>query len=273
VKRREFIALLGGAATAWTPHLREVEMIVSFIARGAGAFLMTLGWLPHSTLAQENLVATYGETGTSLAFNVPDAVVQKFLPEGWRAPRNWSGANVSLYLVERIVATETARTFSPPSRNATLNIGIVKNAENSRNSLVVAGLTSDARGAPGPYGVYVNAKAILERNSRTDTDGSTEMDESWEFTGNDGAYLHVQLQFDRQLPYRATSEARAYSAIKPDFYLTHKTDSGSVAVHEKKYVLKALGPKFSEIFSGSEQLIRVESVPWLWRQVYTPPVQ
>jgi len=251
-------------------------MAVALISRVGGAvlFLIVVSWLSPSTLAQGNLVATYGETGTSLAFNVPDAVVQKFLPEGWQLSAS-NGANLFVNFAERFVVTETMGSHLP-ARAAVLGILAKKEDAGSTVPMIFAALISDATYVPGRYGTNALAKARVERIVRIDADGPGEVTESWEFKSDDGAYMQLQLEYVPWAPGGFEGEVRAYSATKPNFYLINKVKGVSQdrpVESVKKYLFKASGPKFSQIFDGSERLIRLRMTPWLSRQIYTPPAQ
>jgi hypothetical protein len=251
-------------------------MAVSLIARGGGAvvFLMTVGWLSSPTFAQENLVATYGEIGTRLAFKVPDAVVQKFLPEGWQVSAS-NGENLFVNFGERFVVTETMGSHLP-ARAVVLSILAKKEDVGSTVPMTFAALISDATYVPGRYGTNAFAKARVERIVRIDADGPGEVTESWEFNSDDGTYMQLQLEYVPWAPGGFEGEFRAYSATKPNFYLINKVKGVSQdrpVESVKKYLFKASGPKFSQIFDGSERLTRFTMVPWLSRQIYTQPAQ
>src|ERR1700688_353582 len=62
-----------------------------------------------SAAAEEKLVGTYGEERTVLAFKLPNATVQKLLPEGWEsvpvATGTSQGANLNVVFVDWITVT------------------------------------------------------------------------------------------------------------------------------------------------------------------------
>jgi hypothetical protein len=236
--------------------------------------------LTHPALAQERLVSTNAETRTNLTFKVPDATIQKLLPQGWEVNSPTAGPtkgyNLGMSLIDQIAIQDGEGKPMEAFRGAVLTIPAKKTGSAWGGAMVFAGFPSS--GAPGAYGVYVPAKVIIDRKARAEADGKTTIEEAWEFKGDDGNSMEIQLQFVRGLPARSKAEAKVFSAAKPEFYRIYRielasdvarsTATGSDRVN--KISVKAAGPKISSLFNGTEQLISVTSVPWYWRQIYLP---
>ena len=90
--------------------------------------------------------------------------------------------------------------------------------------MVWGGLVA-AASAPGAYGVYVAAKGVIDRRSRTDVAGESIVDEAWQFTSDDGNAVEIQIQYVRGVPTRNKAEAKTYSAAKPDFYRIYRLEN------------------------------------------------
>jgi len=88
--------------------------------------------------------------------------------------------------------------------------------------------------------------------------------------------LEVQLQFVRGVPTHGKVEPKLHSGGKPEFYRHYKVEL--VAVRStatgidrvNKFSIKATGLRFAPLFNGSEQLIRITSVPGYSLAVYVP---
>lgn len=76
----------------------------------AVAACVALVFVIPAALAQEKLVGTYGEARTALTFNLPDANVQKILPQGWLASPFSAGpskgANLAVTFMDWLVVQD-----------------------------------------------------------------------------------------------------------------------------------------------------------------------
>src|SRR5437899_11468763 len=90
------------------------------------AAFMALVVMAPAASAQEKLVGTYGETRTSLAFKVPDATLQKLLPEGWLASPFSAGpakdANLTVTFIDWLVVQDPEVKPANTYRNVTLSV-------------------------------------------------------------------------------------------------------------------------------------------------------
>ena len=237
--------------------------------------------LTGSTLAQEKLSGSNVDVRTVLAFRAPDTAVQRLLPEGWEVNSPTTGpargSNVSLVLVNQVVAQDSEGKPVSPSRGVALVVPARKKGTDTTGAMVVGGLFSpDA--APGVYGVFLPASVVINRRERIEVEGKIGVDESWEFKGADGHAIEVQVQYDRGVPARGKSELKVFSGVKPDFFRIYRTDSVTDVARStatgvdrvSRVSLKATGRKFAPIFDGTEQLISVTSIPSYSRQVFLP---
>jgi hypothetical protein len=144
--------------------------------------------------------------------------------------------------------------------------------------MVIAGLVSAPGEAPGPYGVFTPAKVTVDRHVRTDAAGASAAEEAWEYIGDGGDKVQLQLKYTRGVPARSKTETKVYSAIKPEFYRIYRVESAADVVRSsaagidraQTVAFTASGPKLSQIFDGKEQLISITSLPWYSRQVTLP---
>jgi hypothetical protein len=218
---------------------------------------------------------------TVLTFKAPDAAVAKMLPDGWEVNSPASGPtqgfNLGLTLIDQVTVQDAEGKPVTLFRGAVLNIPARKKGSEMAGTMVFTGLMS-AGGAPGAYGVYVPAKAKVEREVKTDSDGASRAEEEWEFKADDGSAIEVKIEYARGTATRNKVEARVFSAAKPDFYRIYRFELASDVVRSTatgvdrvgKISIKATGEKIAPLFDGSQQLISVTSIPWYSRQVYLP---
>jgi len=241
---------------------------------------MAMAGYPAS--AQEKLVGTYGEARTVLAFKVSDAALQKFIPAGWQSSPFSSGpsagANVIVTLVDQLVVQGPDGKPQDTIRIAALVLPAKKMGTDATVPMVFGGFSSNASYVPGAYGTFELAKATVERKVRTEPDGKSSADESWDFKADNGASILVQLQFVHAPTARSKAETHVYSAKMPDFYRIYRVEQALDVVRSsetgadrvQKVAFKATGPSFAQLFDGSEKLVSITSIPWYTRQVSLP---
>ena len=249
---------------------------------GAAALLALVAATVHTAAAGEKHVGTYGEERALLRFKVPDATVQKLLPEGWQASPDSAGpskdANLNVVFVDVFTAQNPDGKPEDPYRVAAVVIPAKKKGTEATVPMVVTGLASIPSYAPGPYGVFAPASATVDRHVHTDPSGKSNIDEAWEFKADGGDLVQLELQYVRGSLARSKVETMPHSAVKPEFYRIYRIEQAADVVRStasgtdraQKYLFKATGGKLSQIFDGSEQLISITSLPFYSRQVSLP---
>jgi hypothetical protein len=248
----------------------------------AVATFFSLVFITSAASAQEKLVGTYGEARTTLAFKVPDATAQNMLPQGWLAiPLSAGpskGANLVVTFMDWLVAQDPDGKPMSTYSHVGLTVPAKQNGKEATVSMVITGLSAPPGYAPGPYGNFEAAKSIIARTLRIDDDGISRAEESWQFEGESGDSIQLQLQFVRASAARTKLEAKVHSAMKPEFYRVYRIEEAVDVIRSaaigtdrvQNYRFKALGPGFSKLFDGSEQLVSITSFPWFSRQAFLP---
>jgi hypothetical protein len=135
--------------------------------------------------AQEILVATYGEARTNLAFRIPETIVQKILPPGWLSSPFTSGpskgANLTVTFMDWLTVQEPDGSPGKTYRSVGVSAPAKRNGTDVTVSMSIAGLSSPAGYAPGPYGNSVTAKSTVVRTLRTDDHDVSRAEEAWRF--------------------------------------------------------------------------------------------
>jgi hypothetical protein len=239
--------------------------------------------ITQAASAQSNykLSGSNTDVRTILLFKVDDAKIQKLVPEGWAINPPSSGptrgVNLAITLVDQIAELDAEGKSLPPLKGAVFAFPGKKSGSDTVGTMVWGGLVS-ATSAPGPYGVFAPVKGVIDRKSRTDVTGESIIDETWQFTSDDGNAVETQIQYVRGIPARNKVETRVYSAAKPDFYHIYRWESlldmvmsTAAGINRVKTIsIKVTGGKYGPLFDGSHQLIGVASMPWYARHTYLP---
>ena len=232
--------------------------------------------------AQEKFVGSYGEVRTILAFKVSDAALQKMLPEGWQSSPIGAGpskdANLTVSLIDWIVVRDADGKPGEPLHLAAVGAPAKKKGTDATVAMVLTGFSSKPSYVPGAYGAFALGKATIERSVRTEADGTSIAEESWNFRGEGGDLIQLQLQYVRGQAVRGKVESKVHSSLKPEFYRIYRIEQAVDVVRStasgtdraQKFSFKASGEKLSQIFDGSEQLISITSLPWYSREVFLP---
>jgi len=244
-------------------------------------FAFTLCTVAGAVGAAEKFSSSNVDVRTVIGFKASEAAVQKVLPSGWEVASPTSGPlkgfNVSINLIESITAQDAEGKSVPVFRGAVLAVPAKKAGSQDTGVFVFTGLVGP-ESVPGAYGVYVPAKAAIERKVRSESAEKSDVEENWNFRSEDGSAIEVELRYERGALSRSKPEAKVYSAAKPDFFRIYKVEQTAEAVRSvpnnvdrvTHVSVKANGPQLSSLFDGSEQLIGVISIPWYSRQVFLP---
>src|SRR5262252_8865173 len=242
---------------------------------------MVFAIAPAIAQDREKLSSTELLVNTQLTFKAPDAAVQKLLPAGFElnspAAGPNKGSNFGITLIDYLLVQDREGKPLPLRTTFAMNIPAKKTATGEAVGVVFNGLIVQAA-VPGPYGVFGAAKLSVERRSNADADGKTMIDETWQAKADDGSMLEVQLQFTRGVPGRSKVEAKLHSAGKPEFYRIYKFEQAADVARSaatgidrvNTFSIKATGPRFAQLFNGSEQLISITSVPSYSRSIFVP---
>jgi hypothetical protein len=256
--------------------------MIKLTARATVAALPLLFGLALYAFAQsDKFVATEADIRTVLHFKVSDGATQKLLPAGWEvdSPTSgpYTGVNLHLFFIDRVLARDPEGKALTSMRFAVQVIPAKKTGADGRGLMVVGGFASHQNGAPGAYGNYAKAQADVERKVRTNAAEISTVEEVWEFRTEEGDQLQLQIEYLRGMPAQSKAEAKAYSALKPDFYRIYRLEQAADVLRGagttdrvQKMSFKASGAKLAPVFDGSEQLISVTSVPWYIRSTHLP---
>ena len=231
--------------------------------------------------AAERLVGADIDSRTTLSFKANDAAVSKLLPEGWVAnpPTEGTnkGANLTVILIDSYFGSDAAGAPTTPFKGMVLAVPAKKVGTDVVANMVVLGIAPVAE-VPGPYRVYVPGQAAVDRSSSVAVDGTTTIQEKWNVSSKAGDAVEFSVQYQRGPSTRLKSQARPRSGAQPDLYRIYQLDQiidvvKSAATGTSRasvLAFRATGPKLSELFDGSEQIVGMTSIPTYSRTIHLP---
>jgi hypothetical protein len=232
----------------------------------------------------ETLVEQSSEARMQLDFHVPDAALKAMLPAGWEPNVAAQGAakdaNLRMIFIDRINVTAPDGAPSGSGQLVYLAIPIKQPSTNTNNAqMLIYGLTSDPKEAPGPFGVYQLATTHRMERTTTAAEEQTQASEQWSFTAANGEHMELSLKYDRGVGRRAGNETKFFSSVNPGFYQIFKVDqnldimrNATITVPDKvkQFQYKASGGKLSALFDGSERVLSIDCISWYNRAIYLP---
>jgi hypothetical protein len=232
----------------------------------------------------ETLVQQSSEARMQLDFHVPDAALKAMLPAGWEPNVATQGAakdaNLRMIFIDRINVTAPDGAPAGSGQLVYLAIPIKQPSTNTNNAqMLIYGLTSDPKEAPGPFGVYQLATTHRVERAATAAGEQTQVSEQWSFTAANGEHMELSLKYDRGVGRRAGNETKFFSSVNPSFYQIFKVDqnldimrNATITVPDKvkEFQYKASGGKLFALFDGSERVLSIDCISWYNRAIYLP---
>ena len=256
------------------------------IALSAGGALLAAGVVGGAvqSAGADTLVENSAEFRFQLDFHVNDAALQKLLPAGWETVIATQGpakdANLRVIFIDRVDVTNPDNTPKTTDQLVYIAIPVKQTGTNNAGQMIINGLVSDAKEAPGPFGNYVHASSVKASRTFNTANGVTQGEESWEFIGANGERLETHVAYERGAARRnPTAEVKFFNPSNPSAYQIFKVDSGldimknaSVPVKDrvKEFTYKATGGNIGALFDGTEKVLSWDSFHWYNRGIYTP---
>jgi hypothetical protein len=240
----------------------------------AGAALLAAGavgaFAPHA--GAETLLENSMEFRFQLDFHVNDAALQKLLPAGWEPTVATQGpakdANLRVIFIDRVDVTNPDGTPKTTDQLVYVAIPVKQTGTSNAGQMILGGLVSDAKEAPGAFGNYTAASTKASRDFST-ANGTTQGEENWEFIAPNGERFETHVKYERG-PARKnpTQEVKFFNPANPSAYQIFKVDSGldimknaSVPVKDrvKEFSYKVSGGKLGVLFDGTEKELSWDS--------------
>ena len=166
------------------------------------------------------------------------------------------------------------------SRLVYLAVPVKQSGSSTVGQMIIAGLTTEPKDAPGPFGNYELATSHrMERSVNAGGGKDTLMEEHWEFASASGERLEVHLKYERAPARKGTNEVKFFSPTNPASYQIFKIEQGidimrnaTVPVRDrvKEFSYKAGGGRLGPLFDGTERVVSIDFFHWYNRGVYLP---
>src|SRR5262245_19472516 len=261
---------------------REGSMIGKPAVAGVVAVLVACAGALGAARAQ-TFVEQNAEFRMQLDFVVPDPALRKFLPAGWEPNIATQGpakdCNLRLIFLDRVDITGADGAPIGSSRLVYLAVPLKQAGSSNAGQMIIAGLTSDPKDAPGPFGNYELATTVNMDRSLKATGKDALMEENWEFVAGSGERLEVHLKYERGPARKGGSEVKFFSPTNPSSYQIFKVEQGidimrnaTVPIRDrvKEFSYKAAGGRLGPLFDGTERVVSIDSFHWYNRGVYQP---
>lgn len=225
------------------------------------------------------------ETRFQLDLHVPDAVLKTYLPAGWTpnvAPQGPAkDCNLRAIFIDRITVDDPdGKPLGKGSNRLVYLAAPVKNGEGESVQLIIGGITEDPSDAPGPFGVYLQAKTHqVQRSTSAGSNGQTDS-QDWTFEAGSGEHLELHIQFERGPVSRTNPvDVKFYSAKTPTTYqVSRQAQSLDILRNAttnppdrvKSFSFKGAGGSYAKLFDGTEKLLSWDHIVWIDRTVLTP---
>jgi hypothetical protein len=240
----------------------------------------TGGWVRPADA--QTPVEQSAEARMQIDFHVPDAALKAMLPAGVEPAIATTGAakdaNLRMIFIDRIAVTAPDGAPAGSGQMVYLAVPIKQPPTTAVAQMLIYGLTSDPKEAPGPFGVYQLATTHhMERSTTADAQAQT--NENWDFTAASGEHMELHLKYDRGIGRKASNETKFFSGVNPGFYQIFKVDqnldimrNATITVPDKvkEFQYKASGGKIGALFDGSERVLSIDCLSWYNRAIYLP---
>jgi hypothetical protein len=239
-----------------------------------------------ATLADaETMLEQSAEHRFQLDFHVPDAALQKMLPQGWAPAIANAGpakdANLRMIFIDRIgiVGPDGKPIGRGASRMAYLAIPVKQTAGEAVGQMIIAGLTDNAADAPGAFGVYRYAATAKMTRGVNASGGTALAEEDWDFADAGGEHMQVHVKYERAPAVKGGGEVKFFNPADPSKYQIFKTEQTTDIARNattnppdrvKEFSYRAGGGRIASLFDGTEKVLSWDSQPWYNRSISTP---
>ena len=251
-------------------------------AIAGGVLAIAAGATP---LAADTMLEQGPEHRFQLDFHVPDAALQKMLPNGWVPLVATMGpakdANIRMIFIDRInvVGSDGKPVGRGSSRLAYLAVPVKQSAGEQTGQIIIAGLTDNAADAPGPFGVYQYAPNAKMTRTVSASGGTAISEEDWDFAAPSGERMQVHVKYEHAAANKGGGDVKFFSPSDPTKYQIFRTEQGTDITRNattnppdrvKEFSYKAGGERIGALFDGTEKVLSWDSQPFYSRTVIQP---
>ena len=256
-----------------------------FVTRAMAGAAFAAGIAAAIPAAAETLLEQGPEHRYQLDFHVPDAALQKMLPQGWVPAIATAGpakdANLRMIFIDRvgILGPDGKPLGRGTARLAYLAVPVKQTSGEATGQMIIAGLTDNAADAPGAFGVYQYAPTAKMTRSMSASAGAPLAEEDWEFASASGERMQVHVKYERAAAAKGGGEVKFFNPSDPSKYQIFKTEQGTDITRNvttnppdrvKEFSYRASGGRIAALFDGTEKVLSWDSQPWYNRSVIAP---
>jgi len=214
------------------------------------------------------------------AFDVDDAALQAWMPDGWTATPipggPLAGGDLLTVMIDQHVARDAdGADLAPPTA---LRMALAALAtDGSETRLFVLRIYTDPDGAD-PYGNSAPATIARTATRAAPAGGPRTASQTWTVAPQTGGTLTLSVSHAPGMPSWGPGEARPYSAADPDFSRLYSfSQLVDLAMSEAlgrpldgAATLESDVPELAAMFDGNQRLVGVLDIPLYVREVALP---
>lgn len=238
--------------------------------------------LTAQTMRAETLASTNADNRLVLAFDVADAALAEFMPEGWSATPfgggPFAGADLLLVFVDshRIVDPEGKPMHGGRYRGLAVAAPAKAEGSGAAGAMVTHIYISDPE--INPYKNSVGAEISRQVVSTGSGNEAASTRQSWSVAPETGGEVALSLAWSAGMPGISEGESKVYSAVDPDSFRIYRYEQYVDLVKSAPAEVDRVGslaldvsiPELAPLFDGSETLVGILDVPWYMREIWLP---
>lgn len=254
------------------PLLRALSISLAFIV---------VATFSHVPTQAETFVGSNVDSRVMLAFKVPDAAAQAWLPEGWTIKPiaeegALAGSNLLVIFIDRYVNLDSeGRPAEPATFRALALVSPAQRGEETRIFVTRVYITDET---VNPYKnsirTTISRKAVLKGTGNDAAKGR----EEWSMNDGAGGTIVFRMTYQGATPSWSEREALPYSNVDPDFHRIYRYQQIADLVHSgpagvdrlDDYAFTTSIEELAPMFDGSEELVAIINIPWYLRRTSLP---
>lgn len=224
------------------------------------------------------LESSYIYQRVMLNFSVEPSRLQSRLPEPWRLEERLGGSNLTVGFCDVLVHLDQEKRPLPTPRYRYVPFNGMATEPSGQLANMRYGTYSDRPEDLG-HCLTRGARAVARQHRLFDRDGTTFVEEGYDFALDHGGGLRVQLTYERGTPRRYASAGDGMHVrcpVDPVPEYVYRNEEWQDIVMQRTEGINRLqslhyeidAPEFVDLFDGSEQLVSVIAVPWSTRQIF-----
>ena len=258
---------------------------MTMLPRGLGPLcLATIAgvFFASQPLQAETLASTNADNRLLVAFDVGDAALAEFMPDGWGvAPFGggpFAGADLILVFIDshRTVDPEGNPKYGGRYRGMAVAAPAKADGSDETAFMVTHVYVSDA--TINPYQNSVGARVTRQIVSTGTGSEAASARQSWSVAPETGGEVALSLAWPAGVPGLSEGESNIRSAVDPELFRIYRYKQYADLVKSvpaevdrvESLALDVSIPELAPLFDGTETLVGILDVPWYMREIWLP---